>query len=162
MGLKALEVYQGNDWLTYRWPVAQVFDTLDRVRDLCLQLPSVSNPESAATQSDEDVIVLQTERRQASHEAYEQDALQAATEEDLSNVFSYVGELCDDLSGEIDTVLADLFPYLQNNLTHRWAGFEMRLYLDELRRQTKQSNRSADTIIILAARIKALLKQIDQ
>jgi hypothetical protein len=35
MGEKALEVYQGNDWLTYRWPVAQMFDTLDRMRDLC-------------------------------------------------------------------------------------------------------------------------------
>lgn len=35
MGEKALEVYQGNDWLTYRWPVAQMFDSLDRIRDLC-------------------------------------------------------------------------------------------------------------------------------
>ncbi len=36
MGVKALEIYQGSDWFTYRWPVAQAYDTLDRVHDLCL------------------------------------------------------------------------------------------------------------------------------
>ena len=35
MGVKALDIYQGEDWLTNRWSVAQAFDTLDRLRDLC-------------------------------------------------------------------------------------------------------------------------------
>jgi hypothetical protein len=29
-------LYQGHDWFTYRWPVAQAFDTIDRLQDLCL------------------------------------------------------------------------------------------------------------------------------
>jgi hypothetical protein len=39
MGLRALEIYQGGDWFTYRWSVAQAFDTLDRVNDMCLSHP---------------------------------------------------------------------------------------------------------------------------
>ena len=39
MSSKPSEIYQGSDWLTYRWTVAQAFDTLDRIRDLCLQMP---------------------------------------------------------------------------------------------------------------------------
>jgi hypothetical protein len=28
--------YQGNDWFTQRWSVAQAFDSLDRMREVCL------------------------------------------------------------------------------------------------------------------------------
>ncbi|HEU0118753.1 MAG TPA: hypothetical protein VFR09_08990, partial [Alphaproteobacteria bacterium] len=41
MGKEQPEVYQGNDWLTYRWSVAQAFDTLDRVRDVCRHTPEI-------------------------------------------------------------------------------------------------------------------------
>ena len=47
MGEKALEVYQGSDWLTYRWTVAQAFDTLDRMRDLCRHSPEMLTPSAA-------------------------------------------------------------------------------------------------------------------
>ena len=42
MSAKPVEIYQGSDWLTYRWSVAQAFDSLDRIRDLCLQMPVIA------------------------------------------------------------------------------------------------------------------------
>ncbi|MDD3288950.1 MAG: hypothetical protein PHX43_08130, partial [Alphaproteobacteria bacterium] len=39
MKIKPQAMYQGNDWFTHRWLVAQAFDTLDRMRDIC-SLPS--------------------------------------------------------------------------------------------------------------------------
>ncbi len=36
MAVEALKLYQGSDWTTHRWPVAQAFDTLERLQDLCL------------------------------------------------------------------------------------------------------------------------------
>lgn len=39
MGVKALDIYQGDDWFTHRWSVAQAFDTLDRLQDLCSRQP---------------------------------------------------------------------------------------------------------------------------
>ncbi len=36
MALQQIPLYQGRDWLTYRWTVADVFDALDRMHDLCV------------------------------------------------------------------------------------------------------------------------------
>lgn len=36
---KDLPFYQGGDWFTYRWSVAQAFDTLDQVELLCVSRP---------------------------------------------------------------------------------------------------------------------------
>jgi hypothetical protein len=38
MGAKSFELYQGSDWMTYRWTVAQAFETLDRMREVCMPL----------------------------------------------------------------------------------------------------------------------------
>lgn len=35
---RAFELYHGSDWTTYRWSVAQAFDTLDRLREVCAPL----------------------------------------------------------------------------------------------------------------------------
>jgi hypothetical protein len=144
---KPAEMYQGSDWLTYRWPVAQAFDTLDRIRDLCLQLP----------------VAVPGELRPASLEpGYE------VPDEEIGEVFGYIVELCDDLGGELDTVHADLYPVMQGNVAHLWTAFEMMLHLRDLRAEavkessTVETHTPPDAILTRAARIKALLKQIDQ
>lgn len=40
VALRAQQFYQGNDWQTHRYAVAQVFDTLDQVRETTLMLLS--------------------------------------------------------------------------------------------------------------------------
>jgi hypothetical protein len=148
MGEKALEVYQGNDWLTYRWPVAQMFDTLDRVRDLCHSTTHVGAlshlPATPMPRFD-------------------------MAEDERLDLFVCIIELCDDLSGELDAVQADLFPHLQKDVAHRWMGFEMRLHLNEMRqvaltehRAPDPTDNATDTILALASRIRDLLRSIDQ
>lgn len=34
--MKRIPLYQGRDWLTYRWAVAEAYDALDRFHDLCI------------------------------------------------------------------------------------------------------------------------------
>jgi hypothetical protein len=147
MAVKEPEIYQGSDWSTYRWHAAQAFDTLDRIRDLCLQMPVVGAPPATM----------------AARSPYEM------PEEEIADVFGYIAELCDDLSGELDAVQADLFPFLRNNVAHRWLAFEMRLNLGQLRtRALKEAEAGMpsaapmDAFIALVVRIKELLKQIDQ
>jgi len=143
---KPSEIYQGSDWLTYRWTVAQAFDTLDRIRDLCLQMPvNVAGGSSLAGQPRFDI-----------------------PEEDIADMFGYVVELCDDLTGELDCVHADLASLLRS-LPQAWTAFEMRLHLLEMRQAAlKEASSSAplqaapDPILTHAGRIRALLKQIDQ
>ncbi len=149
MAQKAPDVYQGNDWLTYRWPVAQAFDTLDRIRDLCRHAPMIAGslPHLPGTSSPR----------------YEM------PEEDEIEIFGIIAELCDDLSGELDAVQADLFPYLQNDAAQRWMGFEMRLHLNEMRAVARREHESPDpsdaaidVLAALAARIRDLLRHLDQ
>lgn len=40
-------LYQGEDWFTQRLPVAKVFDTLDRMQDLCAQADEEETAETA-------------------------------------------------------------------------------------------------------------------
>jgi hypothetical protein len=146
---KPIEMYQGSDWLTYRWPVAQAFDTLDRIRDLCLQMPVAMAAPHAASGMDRPRFEI--------------------PDEEIADMFGYIVELCDDLAGELDTVHADLCPVMQGNMAQSWSAFEMRLHLRDLRgaalKETASaapSHRPPDAILALAARIKTLLKQIDQ
>lgn len=146
MGEKALEVYQGDDWLTYHWPVAQMFDTLDRVRDLCRRLP-------AAAKHGLDMGLSRYE----------------TSEDPGGDLFACIAELCDGLLGELDAVLADLFAPTQCAPASRWAGFEMRLHIADMRAIASASRPSLqaadadiDAIAALAARLRDLLKQIDQ
>lgn len=145
MPSKPTEIYQGSDWLTYRWTVAQAFDTLDRIRDLCLQMPVNAGGALPASQPRFDI-----------------------PEEDIADMFGYVVELCDDLAGELDCAHADLAPLLQN-LPQAWTAFEMRLHLRNMRAAALKEAASAaplqsppDPILLYAGRIKTLLKQIDQ
>ena len=142
---KSVEIYQGSDWLTYRWSVAQAFDTLDRVRDLCLQMPVSASGAGVP-----------------SHPHFEPD-------EEIADMFGYIVELCDDLAGEIDTVHADLATLLLGSMPHSWLAFEMRLHLKDMRTAAYKEAAAAtplqvppDPILTLASRIKLLLKQIDQ
>jgi hypothetical protein len=148
MTVKAPEVFQGSDWLTYRWAAAQAFDTLDRIRDLCLQMPAFGTPPQAPG---------------ARAPRYEM------PEPEVADVFGYIAELCDDLAGELDAVQADLFPHMRNSMAMRWAAFEMRLHLKDLRARAMQEAEGEpsagspnEAIVMLAGRIKDLLKQIDQ
>lgn len=148
MGEKALEVYQGNDWLTYRWPVAQMFDTLDRIRDLCHSTSTLSTlPHLPAMPM----------------QRYDM------PEDERLDLFVCIVELCDDLSGELDAVQADLFRHLQKDVAHRWMGFEMRLHLNEMRQVAlaehqapDPSDNITDVVLALASRIRDLLRTIDQ
>ena len=143
---KPAEIYQGSDWLTYRWSVAQAFDTLDRIRDLCLQMPVGSGAPPGGGQP-----------------TYEM------PEEEIADVFGYIAELCDDLTGELHAVYADLFPVIRPNPAHLWLAFEMQQHVKDLHARARKeaaaehpAQSPPDAIVALAARIKALLKQVDQ
>lgn len=155
MGERAREVYQGNDWLTYRWPVAQMFDTLDRLRALCHSASGVS--------------MLMGGLPQLPSTAMPRYDMQDDEDFDL---FVCILELCDDLSAELDAVLADLFSTLEKDIVHRWKGFEMRLHLNEMRNTAltehqaehqgfEPSANATDTVLALASRIRDLLRAID-
>ncbi len=143
---KPSEIFQGSDWLTYRWTVAQAFDTLDRIRDLCLQMPvNVSVPGGKDAPRFE------------------------GPGEEVADMFGYIVELCDDLAGELDMVLADLFSLVHGSINYGWVAVEMRMHLKDLRqRALKEANTESplmappDATLDLAARIRTLLKQIDQ
>jgi hypothetical protein len=150
MGEKAPEIYQGGDWLTYRWAVAQAFDTLDRIRDLCQHAPQHFGS------------VLP----QLSGSGLPRYDMQ---DDDMTDMFAGIVELCDDLSGELDAVQAELSPYTHSSITTRWMGFEMRLHLNDMRQAALYEHQSLDpsttaidSIAALAARIRDLLKHIDQ
>jgi hypothetical protein len=148
MGLKAPEVYQGGDWLTYRWSVAHAFDTLDRIRELC-RMP----------------LLAGTFPSMHSASIFRDDT----KDEEMADLFAGIADLCDDLSGEFDAVLADLHTFHMNNAMQRWTGFEIRLHLNAIRQQALQEHKASEplsaTFDIIAARIGRmyqLLKQIDQ
>lgn len=46
MALRAYQVYQGHDWQTRRYAVAQAYDTLDQIRELLALLASGSDDDS--------------------------------------------------------------------------------------------------------------------
>jgi len=137
MPLKAPEVYQGSDWLTYRATVARAFDTLDHLVDVCHPHPGFS---AVAASADADAAL-----------------------------FGEIADLCDDLSGDLDAVLADLFPHARMDAIHRWMGFEMQLHLLAVRTDARRERDAAapslsaiDNILARTARLRALLRKVDQ
>jgi len=154
MGNKVLDVYQGSDWLTERWSVAQIFDTLDQIRELCSLSPRDFSPApgtAASAKRTADVLV-------SGDEPQSQIEMRAL-----------LWNLCDELSSEIHTAHADLYPVLQAAPPLNWKSFEMRLHLDMLRHclkpqeeNTQLSKTATDTILALTLRMRDLLKQIDQ
>ena len=150
MNEKAMDVYQGDDWFTYRWAVAQVFDTLDRMREVCGHAPM---PVTEAVRVSGSKMPL-----------YE-----PADEEMLEDMFGCIAGLCDDLSGELDAALADLFWSTHHATQQRWMGFEIQLHLNSIRQQAYEARANADLrlaaldqIVALTSRMRDLLKQIDQ
>ena len=105
---KPVEIYQGSDWPTYRWSVAQAFDTLDRIRDPCLQMPVMMG--SVPVGADQPRYMKFPMRK-------------------IADMFGYIIELCDDLMVELDTIQADLSGAMKGNPAHAWLAFEMRLHL---------------------------------
>lgn len=49
MRSQAPQMYQGRDWASYRWTVAEAFDTLDRMHDLSLCQGWTDEPDLAET-----------------------------------------------------------------------------------------------------------------
>jgi len=134
VGVKALDIYQGSDWFTNRWVVAQAFDTLEQLQDLCLSRP------------------------------WDQ---QVPASLDVSEILSEIADFCDDLIAELAAVEADLLPVLPSFVSQRWLSFEMNQYVTQIQKKASQSLVSDpaqlfDEIIILIARIKDALKQLDQ
>jgi hypothetical protein len=155
MNEKAVDVYQGNDWITYRWSVAQVFDTLDQIRELCGVTPdgfSTTQLGAPATGKTTTIVTRQGDEPESHLEA-------------LSLLLS----LCDDLASETHTVLADLAYQMRPSPALQWKGFEMQLHLAMIRQHclpdedaTGVSKSAIDSILALSLRIRDLLKQIDQ
>ena len=153
MAEPALDVYQGNDWITYRWSVAQMFDTLDQIRELCGLTPGVYAAPGLPSTGKAGAL-----------------AVPAGNEpESQVEMLSLLLSLCDDLAGELDIVLADLFFLLQPAPVLQWKGFEIRLHQAQLREQCLSEDNAAgvskntiDAIIALTLRMRDLLKQIDQ
>lgn len=50
VGIKAQNLYQGSDWQTYRYAVAQVFDTLDQIREVAAAFLSGMNDDETPPQ----------------------------------------------------------------------------------------------------------------
>jgi len=46
MPSQASPFYQGRDWVSSRWTIAETFDTLERVHDLCLYRDTDEQPDS--------------------------------------------------------------------------------------------------------------------
>lgn len=139
MATSAQDLYQGRDWLTHRRTVAQVFTTLDHLRDLCLQIMMMIE----AKPSDE------------------------KTDKGRIDLFSHILALYDELTGELDMALADLVPP-QQQAHPFWIGFELQQHLYALRQNTLHEQQSPvpsplifDAIVSLASHMRELLKQID-
>lgn len=150
MAVKAQEVFQGNDWLTYNWSVAQMFDTLDHVLDICNHMPIGDG-------------VIASQSRPASASDDENDVA------DARDLFACIVELCDDLGGELDAVLADLVSYRTDMMAQRWIGFEMQLCRYATRQRALNEHRlphptptAIPSIMAWALRMRELLRQLDQ
>ena len=116
MAEKAPDIYQGEDWVTDRWSVAQVFDSLDRMQDICEHVTQVC--------AELKIDSLPT------------DATQISEATDLGAVGDLLGELaqlCDCMTGEIDAALADVLGRASVLPVQRWLGYEMHLYLQGAR-----------------------------
>lgn len=151
MGEKAIQLYQGSDWLTYRWSVAQVFDTLDRIREVCSHAPVALGIPTGASAT-------------ANMPRYE-----LAEDELAADFYGCLIELCDDLVGEMDAVLADLFSAAHHTISQRWMGFELQIHLQACRQQAVQERQNpkpspavVDNIMALVMRMRDVLKHIDQ
>lgn len=147
MALRAQELYQGEDWLTYRPTVAQAFDTLDRLREFC----DDSTLDSARAVMDAPWSAM------------------SRGEETIALLMGSLLGLCDDLDGEIAAVLAELSPILRNDAAHRWVGFEMQMHLKSLRDLAQEEPPQPHALPALMDEIRvttdyliASLKKIDQ
>lgn len=147
MTLKAHDMYQGDDWLTYRSTVAQAFDTLDRLREICLELTEVDgHPYS-------DRIGSAAE----------------ALSDNLMVVLSALSSLCDDLSAGLDAVLAEVYPSYKHDTRQLWVSFEMQNHLRSLRSRIRQELTSQtpsaavlEEVLNELELIGGCLKQLDQ
>lgn len=147
MGAKASQLYQGADWLTYRWSVAQAFDTLDRLHDLCI---------CRARDQFTDLSQLRVDQSHDTDIHLED-----------SDVLAGMSDLCDDLMSELAFAEADMQPIIRSNFNLHWATFEMGVYLCEIRKITSLHNHekpqnSFDELLALIMRIKENLKRLDQ
>lgn len=164
MGARTLELYQGEEWETNRRSVAQVYDTLDRIThiaftahyrqtenefDLLVKSPAASESSDAKVQeisvkksakakggsgkseSATQVVDMQTEGGNKQHMT--EGSLMAVTTS-FEGPMILIRDLCDDLAAELCAVEADLQPFVQNNLAMRWQVFELRFYMEELRK----------------------------
>ncbi len=134
MSLQASAFFQGQDWLTHRMSVAQVFETLDRMTELCHPLLPFD--------TDSDHVVFET--------------------------FEVFDDLAEELRIQLDLVMADLHPYLQNSVPLRWASVELRMLATQLRAiaavpddMAGESDRLSDIAMHLV-QIKQLVKKLDQ
>jgi hypothetical protein len=134
MTAKAPVFYQGSDWFTHRWTIAQAYETLDRIHDLCR---------------------CRAWDRVSAHSREAVEAMKG------------INALCDMLEAEMAIAEADLKLFAKSNAAQGWAAIEARLHLCALRQQvTRQPSVELfllfETVLALAARLRATLKQMDQ
>lgn len=130
----AYQTYQGGDWHTCRYSVAQVFDLLDQVRDVTAMLLSVGQPPSALLP-------------QSCHEP-----------------MLVLHDLCHDLSGAVDMALADLTVAAQHHLPSRWLMVELRTLVAQLPAMVRQCAEDAELLPSIAdrsERVRHLLRRLD-
>jgi hypothetical protein len=107
---KKIDVYRGSDWMTTRFSVAELLDTVERMQDVCLLLPF--DAMGAQAYPAETVVTYS----------------QYATENLLM-----ISEFCDDLAAEMDMAVADLQPYALAAPAFHWTAFEMQQHLRAMR-----------------------------
>lgn len=130
----AYQLYQGCDWCTYRYSVAQVYDLLDQLRDVTATLLSGEALPAALALP---VCPLP---------------------------HALLQDLCSDLAGAVDMAVADLAVTLQRHLPSRWLLVELRTLANQLPELVQHGQDDQDNLPNLAdraERIRALLHRLD-
>lgn len=111
MALKALSVFQGEDWMTYRWSVAGAHDALD-------SMLSLSRPDEGM-----DLSLLRPQNP----------VHVPLTATGLERIIAELLSLCDDFQGAMDMVMADLGGLLSANVGYQWKCFEIMSILRDMK-----------------------------
>lgn len=138
MAVKALELYQGEDWTTYRPTVAEAFDSLDRLRQLC----------------DDGTVEVGT---------FPTPLDDKKTDDAQENARMVVGALlalCDDLDGQIVAVLAELSSHMRHDAPQRWLGVELQMHLSAMRSLAQEQPLMVAAIPAIMGKVAEITERI--
>lgn len=134
MPAKQTHLYQGRDWLTYRWTIAEAFDAVDRMHDLCISQEWAD----AEVLADIDSSIL------------------SLLVDFSGDLYGYVLTAC------ADTIPASaLFGSVQLRLQHAEILWWLSLLADQVFAMTEDQPPHLEEIVLTLGEIKRLLGTID-